>query len=555
MHSLTQADRIALRDPVLASHYRQARSYRERMDGYFVFAGDMSENFCRPGCSIRLPRPSRIRFFATPAAAHAAGLTPCPRCRPDLGCLPPDLARGDTPGLRAMRLILDGEVDRTGIDGLAGLLGLTPRQVLRAVESVAGCGPLKVARAARAHLARLLLKETAAPMAQIARATGCTSVRQFNTTIRRFYGTTPSVLRFGARRPAASVTSPGPDLVLWCVLPHRQPFDADAFFTSPVTPVIPDLAAQGEHWYSRTVRLPHGSGHARLSSDSRGRVLARLSVQDARDVLPLYARTRLFLDLDADTRVIEEQLGRADPELTVHLSTHRGMRVPGSIDLQESLFTALVQELFSRPAAVLEDLVARLGEATSWGLVFPTAAAIAAHGSDVLQHHLPRPQAPHVPESLASPEGRESSERPEQPGKPEKPGKPEEPAAAMGTVLALARDLQAGSLQLHYGTSRSYLITRLTSVPGIDQGTAQRLTRRTLGDADDLRANDPAVIRGAAAWGLPTDPSALAAYGQRWAPWRSYAAMQLRAAHAGHQPPSIGAERNPHRPPPGPARG
>ncbi|HLR27672.1 MAG TPA: AlkA N-terminal domain-containing protein [Ruania sp.] len=403
-----------------------------------------------------------------------------------------------------MRLIQDGEVDRTGIDGLAGLLGLTPRQVLRAVESVAGCGPLKVARAARAHLARLLLKETAVPMAQVARATGCTSVRQFNTTIRRFYGTTPSVLRFGARRPAASATSTGPDLVFWCALPHRRPFDADAFFTSPVTPVIPDLAAQGEHWYSRTVRLPHGAGHVRLSSDSRGRVLARLSVQDARDVMPLYARTRIFLDLDADTGIIEEQLGGADPGLAVHLSAHRGMRVPGSIDLQESLFTALAEELFTHPAAVLEDLVARLGEATSWGLVFPTAAAITAHGSDVLQHHQARPQMSQVS------------------------------AGATRTVLALAHDLEADRLQLHYGTSRSYLTTRLAGVPGIDQGTAQRLTRRTLGDADDLREEDPAVIRGAVACGLPSDPDALAAHGQRWAPWRSYAAMHLRAASTGH---------------------
>src|SRR5699024_6053926 len=307
------------------------------------------------------------------------------------------------------------------------------------------------------------------------------------------------------RRPAASATSTGPDLVFWCALPHRRPFDADAFFTSPVTPVIPDLAAQGEHWYSRTVRLPHGSGHARLSSDSRGRVLARLSVQDARDVLPLYARTRLFLDLDADTRVIEEQLGRADPELTVHLSTHRGMRVPGSIDLQESLFTALVQELFSRPAAVLEDLVARLGEATSWGLVFPTAAAITAHGSDVLQHHQARPQMSQVS------------------------------AGATRTVLALAHDLEADRLQLHYGTSRFYLSTRLAGVSGIDQGTAQRSTRRTRVDAEAVRVEDPVVIRVAGACGLPCVTDALASHGQRWAPWRSYAAMHLRAASTCHQ--------------------
>src|SRR5699024_10520483 len=187
-----------------------------------------------------------------------------------------------------------------------------------------------------------------------------------------------------------------------------------------------------------------------------------------------------------------------------HLSAHRGMRVPGGIDLQEPLFTALAEGLFTHPAAGLDDPAARLGAATSWGLTSTTAAAITAPASAAHQPHQSRPHT------------REVS------------------GGAPRTVLHLAHDLEADRRQLHYGTSRSYPPTRLAGVPGIDQGTAQRLTRRTLGDADDLREEDPAVIRGAVACGLPSDPDALAAHGQRWAPWRSYAAMHLRAASTGH---------------------
>jgi AraC family transcriptional regulator of adaptative response / DNA-3-methyladenine glycosylase II len=40
-----------------------------------------------------------------------------------------------------------------------------------------------------------------------------------------------------------------------------------------------------------------------------------------------------------------------------------------------------------------------------------------------------------------------------------------------------------------------------------------------------------ALRKGAAALGLPTDPSALASRGEAWRPWRSYAGMHLwRAA-------------------------
>jgi len=41
--------------------------------------------YCRPGCTSRLPLRRNTMFFETPAAAEAAGLRPCKRCRPTDG--------------------------------------------------------------------------------------------------------------------------------------------------------------------------------------------------------------------------------------------------------------------------------------------------------------------------------------------------------------------------------------------------------------------------------------------------------------------------------------
>ena len=51
-------------------------------DGAFVYAVRTTGVYCRPGCKSRLPRRENVAFYATPAAAEAAGFRPCKRCRP-----------------------------------------------------------------------------------------------------------------------------------------------------------------------------------------------------------------------------------------------------------------------------------------------------------------------------------------------------------------------------------------------------------------------------------------------------------------------------------------
>ena len=54
-------------------------------DGRFFYGVTTTGVYCRPGCASRLPLRRNTLFFATAAAASAAGLRPCKRCRPDDG--------------------------------------------------------------------------------------------------------------------------------------------------------------------------------------------------------------------------------------------------------------------------------------------------------------------------------------------------------------------------------------------------------------------------------------------------------------------------------------
>ena len=54
-------------------------------DGQFFYGVRTTGVYCRAGCTSRLPLRKNTMFFETTAAAEAAGLRPCKRCRPTDG--------------------------------------------------------------------------------------------------------------------------------------------------------------------------------------------------------------------------------------------------------------------------------------------------------------------------------------------------------------------------------------------------------------------------------------------------------------------------------------
>src|ERR1700712_3070090 len=172
--------------------YRAVASRDARFDGWFFTGVHTTGIYCRPSCPARTPLAHNVAFFPTAAGAQAAGFRACRRCRPDAVPGSPEWdVRADVVA-RAMRLIADGEVERSGVPGLAAHLGYSERQRHRLLVAELGVGPLALARAQRAQTARLLIETTELPLADVAFAAGFASIRQFNDTVREVFAATPT---------------------------------------------------------------------------------------------------------------------------------------------------------------------------------------------------------------------------------------------------------------------------------------------------------------------------------------------------------------------------
>lgn len=493
-----------------------------RFDGQFITGVHSTGIYCRPSCPAVTPMAKNVSFYLTAAAAHEAGLRACKRCLPDAVPGSPHWDLRDDLAARAMRLISDGTVEREGVPGLAARLGYTTRHLTRVLVAEVGAGPLALARAHRAQTARLLLVNTDLPIADVAFAAGFGSIRQFNETIAEVYERTPSEVRAlgkraGAtfRRDARGSAGAGagadgahdgvlPGLTsISLQLPARAPFDGKGVIGFLGTRALAGVEEATDASYSRTLRLPHGYAVIELrlaGTDAAPAVACTARVSSLADLAPLVSRVRRLLDLDADAAAIDAALA-GDADLATSVAATPGIRVPGSLDPQETLFRAMIGQQVSVASArtALTRLAAELGErlpgmagGETLDRLFPTAEAVAQHGRHVLRG----------------------------------------PTARINAIIGVAEALATGALVLDVGESRAELEERLTALPGIGPWTAGYVAMRVLGNPDILLTSDLALRQGAAKLGLPADARALAIHGERWSPWRSYAGMHLWRALA-----------------------
>jgi AraC family transcriptional regulator of adaptative response / DNA-3-methyladenine glycosylase II len=76
-------------------------------------------------------------------------------------------------------------------------------------------------------------------------------------------------------------------------------------------------------------------------------------------------------------------------------------------------------------------------------------------------------------------------------------------------------------------------ITRLRTIPGVGEWTAQYIALRALREPDAFPASDIGLLRGAASdTGERPTPVALLRRAEPWQPWRAYAAQHLWASDA-----------------------
>ena len=489
--------------------YRAISARDTRFDGQFVTAVRSTRIYCRPSCPARTPKPENVTFFPTSAAAHEAGYRACKRCLPEAAPGSPAWnLRGDT-AARAMRLIANGVVEREGVPGLAARLGYSSRHLTRLLAAELGAGPLALARAHRAHTARMLLVGTDMPISDVAFSAGFASIRQCNDTIREVFGMTPGDLRLrrpslptpasGARGPGSgsqdsSTVVPG---VIDLVLPYRGPLDAAGIFAWMAARAVPGVEHATATSFARHLRMPGGPVWFEVTQDTASRLHLRATVTALGDLAPLVSTVRRIFDLDADPLAIDVALS-AHPELAPLVAKTPGIRVPGSADPHEMLIRAMIGQQITVVAArtALTALTEALGERVAGhdgggGLLFPTMAAIAEHGAEVLRG----------------------------------------PAARIRAITGAAAALADRSLTLTVGYDGGEQREALLAMPGIGPWTADYVRMRVLGDPDILLPGDVALRAGAAAAGLPGEARPLTEWAARTAPWRSYLSAHLwRAA-------------------------
>jgi AraC family transcriptional regulator of adaptative response / DNA-3-methyladenine glycosylase II len=486
---MTSADGLA---PHLdrESCYRAVKSRDRRFDGVFYTAVRTTGIYCRPSCPARTPGFQNVTFHPSAASAQAAGYRACKRCLPDATPGSPDWDVAATAAGRAMRLIADGVVDREGVEGLAHRVGYTPRHLARILTAELGAGPLALARARRAQTARVLIETTELTYADVAFASGFSSIRQFNDTIREVYDSSPTELR--GRRGRRSTTG-----TVTMRLAVRTPYRGSALLGFLATRAVPGVELAGDGWYARTLALPHGSGTVRLEvpdEDESGQTAfatATFTLEDLRDTSAATERLRRMLDADCDPVAVADAFA-GDPVVGPLVRANPGLRVPGHVDGHEIAVRAVLGQQVSVAGA--RTVAARLVEEHGRPLARP---------ADGLTHLFPDAAtlAALSPEDLPMPRARGRA------------------------LIALCTALASGELALDRGPDRDDVRRGLLAIPGIGPWTADYIALRALGHPDVFLPTDIG-IRDALA-GLGQDPSRAGELAAGWTPWRSYAQLHL----------------------------
>ncbi len=459
-----------------------------RFDGVFFVGIRSTGIYCRPICPARATLRKNRRYFSSAAAAERSGFRPCLRCRPELA---PGFARIDAvPRLAdaAARRIAAGALNGGNLESLARTLGVSSRQLRRAMQQELGISPVELAQTHRLLLAKQLLTDSTLPMSQVAYASGFQSLRRFNALFRERYRLNPQQLR--GRR----VIAPASDDGVTVSLSYRAPLAWDKmlrFLSARAVPLVEHI--EGDV-YMRTLSIDGVSGVVRCHPERR-QGSAALSLHVSASLLPalltVIARVRALFDLDAEPDKIVKHLSAAG--IGPIRSEARGLRVPGAADSFELAIRAILGQQVSVKGAstLMTRLTQRYAEPMDSGHAALTHLAITA---DVLANEMPTRIA-----TIGI------------------------PLARATTIHAVATLVASDELRLHPDADVSGLRRQLVEIPGIGPWTAEYMLMRAVHWPDAFPASDLVLRR--ATGGLTA--ARLTKMADQWRPWRSYAALHL----------------------------
>lgn len=480
--------------------YQAMLSRDRRFDGVFFVGVSSTGIYCRTVCTVKTPQLQNCTFFPSAAAAERAGYRPCLRCRPELA---PGQSRIDAVGrlaAAAASQIEAGVLTERSVSELALSLGISDRHLRRILQQEFGVSPIQLAQTQRLLLAKRLLTDSSLSIADIAFASGFSSVRRLNALFQKHYRLNPQQLRQTTQRSLKALPTGLPNVpddwsghlpdgspeTLRCELAYRPPLDWQSLLQFLRSRAIGGVEAITADRYQRTVQVGTHQGWLQVSAVPQDKLQVELSVSLVAAILPVLTRVKALFDLAADPIQIAaclDQLAAPFP----------GMRVPGAFDPFEVAVRAILGQQVSVAAAT--TLMARLVQACGTPLATPIAG---------LTHLTPTPVQV-AERSLAD-------------------------LTALGILPQRAKSIQAiaqaivnGNLTLDRHADITATIASLKALPGIGDWTAQYIAMRVLADPDAFPYADLGLRRA-----LQLDrPRQVLQRAEAWRPWRAYAAMCL----------------------------
>jgi len=475
----------------------RARMSRDpRFDGKFFIAITSTKIYCRPICPSPHAKRRNVRYYATAAAAAAAGYRPCLRCRPEAAPGTPAWLGTSAIVRRALRLIDDGFLDHKTVDELADRLGIGPRHLHRLFLRHVGAPPLAMALTRRLHFAKRLIDETQLPITEIAFAAGFKSIRRFNSAFQETFSRAPRELR---RHPLVQSAAGADDVVLRFAF--RPPYDWPQLRDYLARRAAPGVEIVVDNSYLRTVRIGNSLAVLRVRPIN-GEDALELHVTGATPatLLQISANARRAFDIASDPALIASAF-RSDALLATLVQRRPGLRIPGAWDPFECAVRAILGQQISVPGArtLAGRLVARAGRAV-------------ATGTAGLTHVFPTPQ-----EIVRADLRRLGITQ-----------------SRIEAIRALSRAVAEGAIDFH--ATAEAVCEQLTNVAGIGDWTAQYVALRGLGEPDAFPASDLVLRNVASGSDALLSTKKMQAVAERWRPWRGYAAMHLWSAAADHAP-------------------
>ncbi len=149
--------------------------------------------YCLPSCTARKPLAINVRFFQDEAAAQAAGLRPCKRCRPDAFYRGED---GDLLRLEAVMARASAEpLAFPGVEALAEAAGMGVTKLKDLFRDHAHLPPMTFLQRVRIQAACARLAAGQGGLADLAFSVGYESASGFHESFRRQTGLSPGAYR------------------------------------------------------------------------------------------------------------------------------------------------------------------------------------------------------------------------------------------------------------------------------------------------------------------------------------------------------------------------